>query len=288
MQLEHFGNGLRPWWKWYTHDPTEGSDQGKIWVSKKAAKNSTYGLTCHVKKGSNLYVYFKPWSEEQQVHFYAKSLIQTGTWKPQKYNRLRLYLKTSRFLEKRTNGGFNFHLGTYYRTESTAKNLQETGNGHFYYYHLLKPAWWQVLEVDLCHPHHQRDVFGPNGAAIEWGRRDTPSGQPGPWMADLLTSFYLDAKGHLPHTSQYYLDSVEFVAIPKTEPIDEIYGVTAGYAPNKKKAFLSWSKRRDSEGQKFDVYWSKRRITRQALGAATKVGEGIQGLGRGGWNACTW
>jgi hypothetical protein len=44
----------------------------------------------------------------------------------------------------------------------------------------------------------------------------------------------------------------------------------------------------DSEGQRFDVFWSERSIRQFGLKSATKVGEGITGLGSGGYNQCLW
>jgi hypothetical protein len=286
VQLEHFGNGLRPWWVFYGNDLTEGPDKGKIWVSSVAARHGNNGLTCHVTQG-NLYLYFKPWDEDKQEHAYAHELTQKGIWKPQTYNRLSLWLKTSRGLDFPTDGRPNFHLGMYTRAKSAPRREQETGNGHWYYHALLLPDAWNYLEVDLCHPHMQRNVYGPNGAPKEWGRRDTPNGRPGPWMADLMTSFYLDAKGKLPFTSQYFLDSVNFTTIPQSDPVEDIYGVTAAYQPRKGKLFVSWSQRMDRDWQPFSLYCRSGERMRR-LDLAHLVATGIHGGGSGGHNQCFW
>ena len=280
--FDPYHNGKdRKLWHPYQVDKTEGPDVQRTWITERAGRGRT--LAIRVTQG-NLYLYCLNHDDAASKWHMLSDLMPQ--WQPATYNRLRIWLRTPKGLRHWTDGGFNFHVGTFTRNR-TERYAQETGNGHWYYYHNLFPGRWNRIDVDLDHPHHKRDQ-----PTKEWGLIESPTGNPQRWMADALTSFYLDAKaGHGDlnlkyYPANYYLGAVEFVKAPTTDPAMNIYGVTSAY-DGKRKLQLSWSVNREKVDRMVHLRWSSQPI--RGFGGANLIKGGNCLLAPGhDYNGMTW
>lgn len=154
---------------------------------------------------------------------YTRNFIKSGSWNPN-YNRLRFWVKCSKSVPRRSDGGDTLQIGTYIKLQN---NTDVSWQGD-HYYHLIDANYyanrWMMIEINRL-PQHQ---VGNSGSAT-YNEDPDFNGTIGHYF-DSLTRFYFDATSSSAWSSQTcYFDQFEF-DLRTGEPESEVSSMSATYS----------------------------------------------------------
>ncbi len=220
---------------------------------------------------------------------YARELaIDPGAWQLNTYNRMELWVLLPPGVEKQPTTTTNFHIGTYYRPTTGARNDNETiGGWHLYhYYNLEYTGRWHKLLMDF-HPSTSR-AGGPwPRGSDEVGVLEYPTNEPGYNYFDLLTSMYFRILFDRPsYPVDMYMDNVRFYKEPNLENEDQVYSINGVYVPTTNELQVGWKRNKEDGGVIYEVYYAFSDIhtlgitgaTLAPSGSLSTIGTGYNGM----------
>jgi hypothetical protein len=152
---------------------------------------------------------------------FAQNFKKSGTWNPN-INRLRFWVKCSKSVSRRSDGGDILQVGTYIKPHSSGDVAWQGAH----YYHLFDPNFyanrWMMVELNRL-PQHE---VGNNGSATY---AEDPEWSSGVHYFDGLTRFYFDTSNGSEWANQTcYFDNFEF-DLKSGEPETQVSSMTATY-----------------------------------------------------------
>jgi len=262
--------GYRDLWSQYQtrcSSTTQLQCLGTMSVSSSVVHDGAYALKDHVTQG-NAYVLFYTYSNANGGWGWMHDFLASGTWTPNKYNRMRFWVKVPPGITKAPVGRANVQLGTFVRSLSAGDwDGHETGGGHWYHlFNIPYTGEWHQIILDT-HPHHQRGAPG----FTEWGDQLHVTGESNWNYFDAMTDFYLDFYNNgyvLPSVPQdFYFDGFEIYQANANENIDQIYSLNGVYTPSTNTVYVGWSTRKD-QSVNYDVRYSFQDVYQAGWAAA--------------------
>lgn len=182
---------------------------------------------------------------------YIKEVIDSGTWKLNTFNRLRLWFRLPEGFQASTPGTTNLHFGTYVRGTTGSTLSAESGGGNHYYHYANVPPTGEIHQwiIDF-HPHHRRGFQNPNEEWSIGGGHDIeyPTNEPGYNYFDLMTRFYDELKpiGFQFPSYPVQMDwlGVEAYEEVRPESIEKIYSLNGTYqnSNSENTVHLGWAR----------------------------------------------
>ncbi len=158
---------------------------------------------------------------------YAQSRLVAGAWSPD-WNRLRFWLRSSRDLPRRADGGTTFSVTTHVRRHDDA---ERTDQGRIFQ-HLFDPPIharrWLLIALDRTPQHESGSTRWPG---------ENPTG-PGLAYFDGLTQLEIACEVAPPGGTRVEIDALRFSRADPA-PDDRVASITAGYS-----------------GERYEVTWS--------------------------------
>jgi len=165
---------------------------------------------------------------------YAQQYVESGSWDPN-VNRLRFWVKSSKSIARRSDGGGLIEIGTYVRGHSVT-DVSWAGD---HYYHELDPSFysgrWMLVEINRV-PQHQvgsdsnfnwpeDPEYSPQ---LTCGATGQICGTQNVHYFDGLTRFYFDSQGSQFSNSTWWFSDFEFAKVDG-EPETLVSSLTATY-----------------------------------------------------------
>lgn len=212
--------------------------------------------------------------------YYLRELLymmEGGTWTFNKYNRMRVWIKTPPELDYVDSAaGSNFQIANYIRRTTGPVNSAESDNGHFYnYYNIPYSGEWHQIIYDW-HPHHQRGAQG----STEHYAKPYPTSEPGYNWFDLMTRFYMSCTGtNSSFPATFMADDIELYHDPNDENVEEIYSLHGVYIPGSNTIHIGWSRLKTNDSDTHEVRYAFQSVHKIGWAAATPAPNGINPVG---------
>ena len=226
-----------------------------------AIENGTY----HLWTAGRPYFQFLPYPYRSPKGW-AKQNLLSGTWDTN-VNRLSFWIKSSRSISRRSDGGTIAEFGTYTKPATDT----DPNNQGDHWYHYLDPNFianqWMLVTLNRVPTHLVSAGSDPTPSYPE-----NPTASKGWNYFDGLTRFYFsDEYGNSADwNGDYYFADFRF-GIVNGEPDTFVSTVTAVYTGDHYE--ISWEGSRNVV-QKYTVYMSTASMKSTGLGGATVMGTG--------------
>jgi len=248
-----------PLWQPYPN-PSGGSDYAN---QTGAIENGTY----HLHTAGRPYIHFTPYPYVDPAGF-ARQNLRSGVWNAN-VNRLRFWIKTSRSISRRSDGGTIAEVGTY-----TKNDDGQPSNQGDHYYHYLDPNFiagqWMLVTLNRV-PQHEVGQTDPNGSYPENPSRNGQFAHSPYWdYFDGLTRLYFcDEYGSAADwNGDYYFANFQFDTVTG-EPDSLVATVTAVYTGDHYE--ISWMGPKNVV-QAYTVYMAPASMKAKGVGSGTVVG----------------
>lgn len=203
-------------------------------------------------------IYFRPLDDNGW--YFIRTLIESGTWSDNGFNRLRFRVKQPDGLELLDPGRHNVEWASFLHVGSTTNGPwteSDDNNWHFYHYlDIPSDGLWHEVIIDT-YPDHQRGELGGE----EQGDQEFPEGGSTFNYFSMMTSFYYD----LPYASTLGMVEMGPVSLfyedNSTVPLDQVRSLNAAFDPTSSAIKLGWMRRKDQSGHPYEVRWSTAPIT---------------------------
>ncbi len=242
------------------------------------------------QKAGGMYLFFYPYTEKDNHWHFMHEYIRSGTWKPNSYNRMRIWVKVPKSFAgtRKPVGQFNTDVGTFIRSSNgraigSGGSESGLGGGHFYHrFNIPYSGQWHQLIVDT-HPTHERGAPG----YFELGDIPYPTGEDGFTYFDLMTTFYIDMDSQnslASYPATFYFDDVELYKETNPENTDQIAGLNGFYAPDTNEIWVGWSHPKYDDKTKYEVRYSFEDIFKTGWAGATPAQGGALAPVSGAYN----